>query len=864
MFVDIPNNKTKQVKAVMVLNDGLARSLLDFNSVGNDIDDVMKENVVKPCKFSDLGESVLNELERIWGKDESMDESLEEILKFQCDNTPLLFEKDPKSISATIYALPQYHKTIRRLIEDEIKKIQNQFKDECLEIGFPDYQSHLRLLLGPGAANEKFLFAHDFRSVWIHETKDGALSMEFVFLEMQKYGKVVDIQLSNKTARADTGIWGTVTFRDPDDVIKLLAASKLHDASMLIELAPNTCNNFQQAVSKVTVDRTVKVQVKLCRRPAKSGLAFATIKGKRDLGILLNTKNITIGKERATISIRPGKAEDIQISGLNPIVDDHQVFDAIVGKFGITPYKVEIDRQPSYSSTADDLHSFKTSLQRLVDKTVDVSKVHIRVFMPSPDDLYLRAELKFQTRRIALSAMEYIVGANIRGLPLQIACNPLNDPTVPVVSIRVSNDVYQTVKSSIKKHLSQKPDDVEVTVSRAEDFHDLNIFSQNVIASESLASRLQELMSPCEFKLSRKRFEFLSKEGESFLNTTMLETRTYINFVREFRTVQIYGTKSHTQKAKQNIIENIDLLTPKPENGNESMYRLPLNGSTRPTTLMIDVMKDLDCLMDRTGVKNLKIDIQGCALCYSGNDEEHFAMQAMIESMCDLAMNNSLLIPTGLPEPDQENFKECSACYCPIEGSQYSLQTCGHCYCEECIDTHIKVSLENKRFPITCVDESCGQSLCVRDILFILSRRLDKGMWKVLKTSADHYVQTRPKEFGFCHRPDCHGVIHKKPNALAYSCPLCISKMCPRCLNSYHGSESCDDYLNNTAFKQWMSSSTDRKKCPNCGMAIEKIDGCNRVQCTNCQRHICWKCLEHFHDMRLAYDHLNKEHNGYM
>ena len=372
--------------------------------------------------------------------------------------------------------MPQYHKTIQRIIEDEIKKIQNQLKDECLEIGFPDDMSHLRLLLGPGAANEKFLFSHDFRSVWIHETKTGALSKEFVLLEMQKYGKVVDIQTSNKTTRTDTGIWGTVTFRDPDDVIKLLAASKLHDAAMLIELAPNTCNNFRQTVPEVTVDRTVKVQVKLCRRPAKSGLAFVTIKGKRDLGILLNTKNVAIGKERATISIRPGKAEDIQISGLGPIVEDHEVFDAIVEKFGIPPHKVEIDRQPSYSSTVDDLHRFKTSLQRLVDKTVDISKIHIRVFMPTPDDLYLRAELSFHTRRIALSAMDYIVGVNIRGLPLQIARNPLNDPAVPVVSVRVSNDVYQTVKAAIRKHLSLKPNDVEVIVSRAEDFHDLRNF----------------------------------------------------------------------------------------------------------------------------------------------------------------------------------------------------------------------------------------------------------------------------------------------------------------------------------------------------------------------------------------------------
>ena len=867
IYADVPNKTTREVRAVFVLNDGLARSLLDFNSIGNDIDGVIKENVVKPCKFDNIGESVSQELQTMWDRDRTGEESLKEILMFQCNYTPLLFERDTKSTSVVIFALAQYHQTVKDIVENEIEKIRNRFKDECLEIGFPDGKSHLRLLLGPGAANEKFLFSHDFRSVWIHETQAGTLSQNFVQTEMEKYGKVVDIQVSDETTREDSGIWGTVTFHDPDDVVKLLAASKSHDAGMLIELAPNICNNFTQAVSKVSVDRTVKVKVMLCRRPAKSGLAFVTIKGKRDLGILLNTKNLTIGKDKVKISTRPGSADDIQISGLSPIAKEREIHDAIVSKFGITPSAVDVDRQPSFSSSADDLHRFKTSLQRLVDKAADVSKVHIRVFMPSPDDIYLMAELKFQTRRVAISAMDYICGANIRGLPLQIVSNPLNNPDVPVVTIRVNNDVYQMTKAGIKKHLSQKADDIDVRISTKDDYHELKIFSQNVVASESLASRIEEILSPLQFTISRKRLEYLISDGESILNTTMAETKTYINLARETRTVDIYGTKSHIQKAKRALVENFVQFIRQPEQRNEAMYRVPLSGPGRPPTLMIDIAKDLDALTSRTGVKNLRVDINGRALCYSGTDEEHFAMQAIIESICDLAMNNTLMAkPANLTEPEQdseEDSDECSGCYCPIEGWRYSLQTCGHSYCEECMDTHIRVSLENKTFPIACVDEHCGQPLCVRDII-ILSRRLDRGIWKVLKTSTDHYVQTRPKEFGFCHKPDCHGVIQKKPNAIAYCCSLCNSKMCPRCLNTYHGHESCENYLNNTAFKEWMASSRDRKKCPNCGMAIEKIDGCNRVQCTNCQRHICWVCLQHYPDMRLAYDHLNREHNGYM
>ena len=302
LFVDVPSSKSNQVRAVTVVNDGLAMSLLDSNSVSYDINEVVKQNVVKPCRFNNIGESVAIELEKTWSENNTSHESLRETLTYQCNNAPILFERHSKSNTVIVYSYPEYHQKIKRMVENEVQRIQNKFKDECFEIGFPDDKSHLHFLMGPRGVSEKFLFTHDFRSVWIHETMEGALSKEFVMVEMQKYGPVVDIFIFDKSTKDDSGIWGLVTFRDPDDVVKLLASSKSQEAAMLIELAPNTCNNLQQATPIVSVDRTVKIQIKLCRRPAKSGLAFVTIKGKREFGILLNTKSLTIGKNRVTIS----------------------------------------------------------------------------------------------------------------------------------------------------------------------------------------------------------------------------------------------------------------------------------------------------------------------------------------------------------------------------------------------------------------------------------------------------------------------------------------------------------------------------------------------------------------------------------
>ncbi len=53
-----------------------------------------------------------------------------------------------------------------------------------------------------------------------------------------------------------------------------------------------------------------------------------------------------------------------------------------------------------------------------------------------------------------------------------------------------------------------------------------------------------------------------------------------------------------------------------------------------------------------------------------------------------------------------------------------------------------------------------------------------------------------------------------------------------------------------------MSNPAMRKLCPKCSSGIEKIDGCDRMQCTVCRTVLCWRCRATFTAEVDVYQHL--------
>jgi len=114
----------------------------------------------------------------------------------------------------------------------------------------------------------------------------------------------------------------------------------------------------------------------------------------------------------------------------------------------------------------------------------------------------------------------------------------------------------------------------------------------------------------------------------------------------------------------------------------------------------------------------------------------------------------------------------------------------------------------------------------------------------------------------WCPRPGCDTPYIKADGSSSsprVTCknPGCELVFCYECRVAWHEGQTCeqfkakmaavkpeDEVLSETYAKQ------NLQECPNCNIWVEKIDGCEYVQCFACHHEFCWDCLEpHDHNM---------------
>ncbi|KAK5137456.1 hypothetical protein LTR08_008434 [Meristemomyces frigidus] len=219
--------------------------------------------------------------------------------------------------------------------------------------------------------------------------------------------------------------------------------------------------------------------------------------------------------------------------------------------------------------------------------------------------------------------------------------------------------------------------------------------------------------------------------------------------------------------------------------------------------------------------------------------------------------------------PDKEKSTHdieptCEICYGEVINSEMvTVPACNHKFCKDCIANYCTIDPASK-FPLRCASSDCDTLLPMQLIRNAVG---DLTLPDVLQHAVQDHFLRHPVDFALCPGPDCAAVYTLKTNADEHTCPSCFTIICVRCKVGQHFGETCEQYRESSSAHQRAMEVYIRegnaKRCTNCATIVEKIGGCNNMECPGCKAHFCFTCMEVLPTHQAVYQHLLAVHGNY-
>ncbi|XP_054622325.1 ranBP-type and C3HC4-type zinc finger-containing protein 1 isoform X2 [Dunckerocampus dactyliophorus] len=207
-------------------------------------------------------------------------------------------------------------------------------------------------------------------------------------------------------------------------------------------------------------------------------------------------------------------------------------------------------------------------------------------------------------------------------------------------------------------------------------------------------------------------------------------------------------------------------------------------------------------------------------------------------------MDGQDLVPN--PEP-----LDCRICYVELKpGEGAVLRECLHCFCKECLRSVIMLSEEPEvSCPYRDDTYACTCSLQEREIRALVPlEEYERWLQRSLSVA-----ESRCEGSYHCATVDCPGWCVYEDTVNVYQCPVCQKNNCLIC-KAIHEGMNCKQYqddlaaraINDSAARrttqllQTLVASGEAMHCPQCGIIVQKRDGCDWLRCTVCHTEICW------------------------
>jgi len=211
----------------------------------------------------------------------------------------------------------------------------------------------------------------------------------------------------------------------------------------------------------------------------------------------------------------------------------------------------------------------------------------------------------------------------------------------------------------------------------------------------------------------------------------------------------------------------------------------------------------------------------------------------------------------------------CSICFEERPGGECEKLRCSHVFCRECLTNLCTLHVtEGTLEALRCPAEKCRQELSTETLRSLLSSEAVERFERLsLQRALDGMG-----DVVYCPRCETNGAQHpvlENPEDHMAECDTCGFVFCSLCRDVFHPEKGClspeerlevlerrqkgmrasgEEYVrarmnlaNEKLNLEWLQS--ESKSCPNCKMAIQKTEGCNKMKCSTCQTSFCWLCM---------------------
>ncbi|XP_051140404.1 ATP-dependent RNA helicase DEAH12, chloroplastic-like [Andrographis paniculata] len=749
-------------------------------------------------------------------------------------------------------------------LEYEKKLLQNECMEKCLYNGGPTGLPPIALF-GSGAEIRHLELQKRNLTVEIfHSNSDVLDDRELIcFLEKFTSGQICSVSkfASYGPDNEEKGKWGRVTFLTPDAAKKAVELVDFEFCSGLLKV--DFSRNIYAGDHKMASTPSLRAKISWPRKFSK-GVAIIKCKQNDIAAMVHDFSNLEIGGRLVWCEPSVKFSDSVVITGLNRHLSETDIYPILSSATSreITDLFIVRGNAVEGPSVASCEEAILREISPFVPRrNAQGNPVRVQVFPPEPKDTFMRALIIFDgsLHLEAAKALEQIDGKALAGCqPWQkIQCQHSFNS-----SVSCPGAVYPVIRKELESLIRtlQRRKGVDCHLERNHNgFYRVKVSACATKIVAELRRPLENLMkghvvqhpdvTPAVLQ------HLFSRDGIILMKSISRETDTYVMFDKHSLLVRLFGPPEKVNRAQPIFIKALLALH------DSKQLEIQLRRRTLPPDMMKRVVQsfgpDLRGLKEKVPEAEFCLNIKRHSISITGPKDSKQKVEEIVHDLARASGQETLA-------NDDSDDATCPVCLCDVE-DPFLLAACSHSFCRSCLIEQCESAIKSHdSFPLRCAKEGCGCRILITDLRSLLSC---EKLEELFQASLGTYVAGSQGVYRFCPSPDCpsvYRVLGPEEPAAPFLCGACFVETCTRCHLEYHPDLSCEKYREykddpDSSLKEWCMGKEHVKVCPSCGLTIEKIDGCNHIECL-CGRHVCWVCLETFGCSDSCYGHLRSVH----